>query len=51
VTLRYGIDGHEPRTLEEIGRRLGLTRERVRHIELASLRRLADAHEMQSVPG
>ncbi|MGL6278426.1 MAG: sigma-70 family RNA polymerase sigma factor, partial [Gaiella sp.] len=30
VTLRYGLDGGEPRTLEEIGRHLGLTRERVR---------------------
>ena len=49
VTLRYGIDGNEPRTLEEIGRRLGLTRERVRQIELDSLRRLAGAHEMRSV--
>ena len=49
VALRYGIDGHEPRTLEEIGRRLGITRERVRQIELDSLRRLAVAHEMQSV--
>ncbi len=51
VTLRYGIDGLEPRTLEEIGRRLGLTRERVRQIELESLRRLALAREMQSVQG
>ncbi len=51
VTLRYGIDGNEPRTLEEIGRRLGITRERVRQIELDSLRRLAVAHEMQSVQG
>jgi RNA polymerase primary sigma factor len=51
VTLRYGIDGNEPRTLEEIGRRLGLTRERVRQIELDSLRRLALAHEMRSVKG
>ena len=47
VTLRYGIDGNEPRTLEEIGRRLGLTRERVRQIELDSLRRLANLREMQ----
>jgi len=51
VTLRYGIDGNEPRTLEEIGRRLGLTRERVRQIELDSLRRLAVAHEMRAVQG
>jgi RNA polymerase primary sigma factor len=49
VTLRYGIDGNEPRTLEEIGRRLGLTRERVRQIELDSLRRLSLLREMQAV--
>ncbi len=51
VTLRYGIDGREPRTLEEIGRCLGLTRERVRQIELESLRRLALVREMQAVRG
>ena len=49
VTLRYGLGGIEPKTLEEIGRRLGLTRERVRQIELDSLRRLAGQREMQSV--
>ena len=49
VILRYGIGGAEPKTLEEIGRRLGLTRERVRQIELDSLRRLATAREMQAV--
>ena len=51
VTLRYGIDGQEPRTLEEIGRCLGLTRERVRQIELESLRRLSMVREMQAVQG
>ena len=49
VTMRYGIDGNEPRTLEEIGQRLGLTRERVRQIELDSLRRLSLLREMQAV--
>jgi RNA polymerase primary sigma factor len=49
VTLRYGLGGTEPKTLEEIGRRLGLTRERVRQIEIDSLRRLAAQREMQSV--
>ena len=49
VTLRYGLGGTEPKTLEEIGRRLGLTRERVRQIELDSLRRLAGEREMQAV--
>jgi RNA polymerase primary sigma factor len=49
VTLRYGLGGTEPKTLEEIGRRLGLTRERVRQIELDSLRRLAGEREMQAM--
>ena len=48
VTLRYGLDGGEPRTLEQIGRRLGLTRERVRQIELESLRRLAGERDVQA---
>ena len=30
VALRYGLNGHEPMTLKEIGRRLGVTRECVR---------------------
>ena len=51
VTLRYGIDGNEPRTLEEFGHRLGLTRERVRQIELDSLTRLSLLREMQAVQG
>jgi RNA polymerase primary sigma factor len=49
LVLRYGLDDSEPKTLEEIGRRLGLTRERVRQIELESLRRLAGVREMQYV--
>jgi RNA polymerase primary sigma factor len=49
VILRYGLDDAEPKTLEEIGRRLGLTRERVRQIEVEALKRLAALHEMESV--
>jgi RNA polymerase primary sigma factor len=49
VILRYGLDDAEPKTLEEIGRRLGLTRERVRQIEVEALKRLATLHEMESV--
>ncbi|HWG54896.1 MAG TPA: sigma-70 family RNA polymerase sigma factor [Gaiellaceae bacterium] len=49
VILRYGLADSEPKTLEEIGRRLGLTRERVRQIELDSLKRLASLREMESV--
>jgi RNA polymerase primary sigma factor len=49
VVLRYGLDDAEPKTLEEIGRRLGLTRERVRQIEVEALKRLATLHEMAAV--
>jgi RNA polymerase primary sigma factor len=49
VMLRYGLADSEPKTLEEIGKRLGLTRERVRQIELDSLKRLASLREMESV--
>src|SRR5207248_2560084 len=49
LILRYGLIDEEPKTLEEIGKRLGLTRERVRQIELDSLRRLANLREMQMV--
>jgi RNA polymerase primary sigma factor len=47
LVLRYGLDNSEPKTLEEIGRRLGLTRERVRQIEVETLRRLASLREME----
>jgi RNA polymerase primary sigma factor len=49
VVLRYGLDDAEPKTLEEIGRRLGLTRERVRQIEVEALKRLSTLHEMESI--
>ena len=47
LVLRYGLADEDPKTLEEIGRRLGLTRERVRQIEVQSLRRLAALREME----
>src|SRR5438309_12028058 len=37
---RFGLEGDEPETLETIGRRLGLSRERVRQIEGGGLRKL-----------
>jgi RNA polymerase sigma factor (sigma-70 family) len=40
VTLRFGLGGEEPLTLERIGQRLGLTRERVRQIEVGALKQL-----------
>ena len=40
IRLRYGLDGNEPRTLEEVGRELEVTRERVRQIESSALSKL-----------
>jgi len=40
VDLRYGLDGSKPATLEEVGNRLGVTRERVRQVEGRALREL-----------
>ncbi len=50
VKLRFGMDGdREPKSLEEIGRILGITRERVRQIETAALRRLAERREIEAL--
>ncbi len=42
LRLRFGLDGREPRTLKEVGREIGLTRERVRQIECDALAKLND---------
>ncbi len=38
VVRRFGLRGHEPATLEEVGREIGLTRERVRQIQVEALK-------------
>ena len=47
LKLRYGFGGDEPMTLKEIGKHVGLTRERVRQIEHEATARLAE--QMQSM--
>jgi RNA polymerase primary sigma factor len=50
LKLRYGMDADtDPASLEEIGRRMGLTRERVRQIEMQALQRLATNREVSSI--
>ena len=52
IRLRFGLDRGEPRTLEEVGTRFGLTRERIRQIESRAMSKLrhpaasADAHDL-----
>jgi len=40
LSLRFGLDGESPQTLEEVGTQLGITRERVRQLETRALREL-----------
>jgi RNA polymerase primary sigma factor len=40
IELRYGLTGHEPMTLEQVGHEFGVTRERIRQMEIKTLRRL-----------
>ncbi len=47
IELRYGLSGHEPLTLEEVGRAFGVTRERIRQIETGTLRKLKRLPEAQ----
>jgi RNA polymerase primary sigma factor len=43
VAFRFGLDGDKPKTLEEVGELLGITRERVRQLETRALRELRQA--------
>ena len=40
ITLRFGLDGNQPHTLEEVGQMFHVTRERIRQIEAKALRKL-----------
>jgi RNA polymerase primary sigma factor len=44
LSLRFGLDGEPPQTLEEVGTQLGITRERVRQLETRALRELRQAN-------
>ena len=47
VERRFGLRGREISTLEQVGNELGVTRERVRQIQLEALRRLREILEQE----
>jgi RNA polymerase primary sigma factor len=47
IELRFGLDGGQPRTLDQVGRAFGVTRERIRQIENTTLKTLASLPEAQ----
>ncbi len=47
IEMRYGLKGHQARTLEEVGRAFGVTRERIRQIENNTLKKLECLPEAQ----
>jgi len=49
LELRYGLAGEHPRTLDEVGREFGVTRERIRQIENQALRKLEALGEAQAL--
>jgi len=51
IVRRFGLHGHERRTLEQVGEALGLTRERVRQIQMDALKRLRRILENKGFSG
>ena len=49
IKLRYGLEDGRPRTLEEVGRKFKITRERIRQIEAKALRKLRHPSRSKSL--
>jgi RNA polymerase primary sigma factor len=49
IRMRFGLDDGKPKTLEEIGRRFSVTRERIRQIEARALHKLRQPYRNHSV--
>ncbi|CAB4756668.1 unannotated protein [freshwater metagenome] len=49
VRLRFGLDGDQPQTLEEVGKQFGVTRERIRQIEAKTLAKLRHPQRRQQL--
>lgn len=51
ITRRFGLDGSQPQTLEEVGALYGVTRERIRQIETKALRKLKHPQRLAKLKG
>jgi RNA polymerase nonessential primary-like sigma factor len=51
VERRFGLHGHRRATLEQVGAEIGVTRERVRQIQLDALANLREMMEAQGISG
>jgi len=51
LKLRFGLDDDQPKTLQEIGNMLNLTRERIRQIEQKAMRKLSRSHNLEQLRG
>jgi RNA polymerase primary sigma factor len=51
LRLRYGLNGENPHTLEEVGRRFKVTRERIRQIEAKALRKMRHPSRLRKLEG
>jgi RNA polymerase primary sigma factor len=51
IKMRFGLDGEEPKTLQEIGESMGLSRERIRQIESRAKEKLRRSREAQGLRG
>lgn len=51
IRMRYGLDDHRTRTLEEVGQEFGVTRERIRQIEAKALRKLRHPKRKEKLKG
>lgn len=47
VILRFGLEGEEPHTLEEVAKKFGITRERIRQIEVIAIKKIRERFQQE----